>query len=304
MITSGARSASGRSSASSPLTTTASTTDRTTSVAFAEGPSLTKLQVTFLGTAGTMPTPERNVSAIALRFGDELLLFDCGEGTQRQLMRSPHSFMAIRRIFISHLHGDHYLGLAGMFLSMRMNERTAPLDLYIGPRGSGRIEELLGADRVDYGFPVAIHEVEPGTALPFDGYTMRCVRTDHTTFCHAWAFEEDARPGRFDRPKAIALGVPVGPLFGRLQRGEAVEAGGGTVRPEQVLGPPRRGRKFVFSGDTRPCTAVAELSQGADVLVHEATFDTASEDLGNTYGHSSARQAGAIGAQAQVGRLF
>ncbi len=251
-----------------------------------------------------MPTPDRNVSAIALRFGDELLLFDCGEGTQRQLMRSPLSFMAIRRIFISHLHGDHYLGLAGMFLSMRMNERKAPLDVYVCPRGRARLEELLGADRVDYGFPLTIEEVEAGTMLKFPGYRMLCARTDHTTSCLAWSFEEDPRPGRFDRPTAIALGVPVGPLFGKLQRGEAVEVDGRRIVPEQVLGPPRRGRKVVYSGDTRPCDAVIGLAQDADVLIHEATFDLATEPLGNTYGHSSARQAGSVAAQARVHKLL
>jgi len=261
------------------------------------------MRVVFLGTGGSWPSPSRNVTSIAVQLGSEVLLFDCGEGTQRQLMRSPLSFMDVRRILLSHFHGDHFLGLPGLLQTMGMNGRTAPLEV-LGPAGTKEVVGILS--RIGYnliGFPLTVRELADGDRMDFGTYAVAAAAVDHPVPCLAFALEEPMRPGRFDVAKAAALGIPPGPLFGKLQGGEPVSLGGRTIRPEEVLGPPRRGRKIVFSGDCKPCEGIRRLAAGCDLLIHDATVESSLEELGNAYGHSSARQAATIAKEAGAKRL-
>ena len=261
------------------------------------------MEIVFLGTSGSWPTPKRNVSAVAVKRGPEVILFDCGEGTQRQFMQSKLSFMQTSRVFVSHFHGDHFLGLLGMIQSMSMNGREAPLDVY-GPRGIEQlVGELLSLGYFTPGFPVRAKELPPGGEIDCGEYVVRAFEAVHTVPCLTYVLEEKARPGRFSLERAQALGVPSGPLYSRLQEGEAVVIEGRTVRPEDVLGPPRRGRKIVYTGDTMPHEALVDIARHADVLIHDATSDAALEEKANRYGHSSSRQAAEIAKKAGVGLL-
>jgi ribonuclease Z len=261
------------------------------------------MQIVFLGTSGSWPTPKRSVSAVAVKRGPEVLLFDCGEGTQRQFMLSKLSFMQVSRVFLSHFHGDHFLGLPGLVQSMSMNGREAPLDV-AGPRGVERlVSDLLSLGYFTPGFPVRAKELPPGATVDCGEYVVRAFEAVHTVPGLSYVLEEKPRPGRFYKERALALGVPEGPLFSRLQEGEAVPVGGRTVRPEEVLGPPRRGRKIVYTGDSMPHDALVEMARGADVLIHDATSDAALEEKANRYGHSSSRQAAEVARKADVGLL-
>jgi ribonuclease Z len=252
------------------------------------------LSLFFAGTAGSVPTARRGMPAVLLRRGGDRLLFDCGEGTQRQLLRSV-GLPDVQAVFLTHLHADHWLGLPGMLKSFELRDRDAPLTVY-GPPGTA---PLLGAMRVVYGrlrYPFAIEELEPGDAVRFDGYEIGAFNVRHRGRAFGYAVVEDQRPGRFDADLAQALGVPFGPAFGRLQRGETVDG----VRPEQVIGPPRPGRKVVLSGDTAPCDMVRYAAHEADVLVHEATFTEEERARALETGHSTARQAAELAREAQV----
>ena len=261
------------------------------------------MQIVFLGTSGSWPTPKRNVSAIAIKRGPEVLLFDCGEGTQRQFMLSKLSFMQVARVFLTHFHGDHFLGLPGMVQSMSMNGREAPLEVY-GPQGIERlVQELLSLGYFTPGFPVEARELRPGDAVDGGDYEVRAFEAAHTVPGLSYVLEERARPGRFNRERAEALGIPPGPLYSRLQDGQAVTVLGRTFRPEDVLGLPRRGRKIVYTGDSMPSPTLVGMARGADVLIHDATSDAALEEKANRYGHSSSRQAAEIAKEAGVGLL-
>lgn len=261
------------------------------------------MQIVFLGTSGSWPTPKRNVSAIAVKRGPEVLLFDCGEGTQRQFMASTLSFMQVSRIFLTHFHGDHFLGVPGLVQSMNFFGREAPLEVY-GPRGTEHlVSDLLTLGYFAPGFAVKAHDLEPGVVVDCGEYTVRAFEAVHTVPGLGYALEEKMRPGRFNREKAEALGIPPGPLYGRLQEGETVTYKDKTVSPDQVLGPPRRGRKIVYTGDSMPHPTLVEMARGADVLIHDATSDTALEEKANRYGHSSSRQAAQVAKEADVGLL-
>src|SRR3989441_10002248 len=241
------------------------------------------MQIVFLGTSGSWPTPRRNVSAVAVKRGPEVLLFDCGEGTQRQFMLSKLSFMQVSRVFVSHFHGDHFLGLPGMVQSMSMNGREAPLDVY-GPRGIERlVGELLSLGYFTPGFAVRAKELPPGGEIDGGEYVVRAFEAVHTGPCVSFVLAEETRPGRLRVDRAEALGVPSGPLYSRLQEGETVRVGDRTIRPEDVLGPPPRGRKIVYTGDTMPHDALVEVAPGAGGLIHDATSDAALEEKANRY---------------------
>ena len=263
-----------------------------------------QLYVIFLGTGGSWPTVKRNVSAIAVKRGGEILLFDCGEGTQRQIQRSGLSYMQIKSIFISHFHGDHFLGLPGLIQTMQLNDRKEPLTIY-GPRGISRIVEIvknLGYFRPSY--EIVGKDVDEGDEIRFNGYSVRPFRVEHNVPALGYVLEEDMRPGRFNKKKALELGIPEGPLFGRLQRGESIKLKDGRViTPDMVLGPPRPGRKVVYTGDTKPCNKVVEFARNADLLIHDATFLSDLEDVAIEYGHSTARQAAEIAKEANVDKL-
>ncbi|MBI4415894.1 MAG: ribonuclease Z [Euryarchaeota archaeon] len=261
------------------------------------------MQILFLGTSGSWPTPKRNVSAVAVRRGPEVILFDCGEGTQRQFMMSPMSFMQVTRIFVTHFHGDHFLGIPGLVQSMTMGDRKAPLELY-GPRGMKElVRQLLSLGYFTPGFDVPVRDLSGGDVVDFGEYVIGALEAVHTVPALSYVLEEKERTGRFDKERALALGIPEGPLYRRLQEGQPVAVGGKTFTPDQVLGPPRRGRKIVYTGDTMPSEALVEFAHGADVLIHDATAESSLEEKANRYGHSTARQAALVAKDAGVGTL-
>lgn len=262
------------------------------------------MRLVFLGVGGTYPSKTRNVASVAVQMGSEAVLFDCGECIQRQLMRSSVSFMRVRRIFITHLHADHFLGLPGLIQSMSLNGREDVLEV-CGPEGIVKtVRSLMNLGYFDCGYKVRARTLSPGDSVRFEGFSVKAAAADHTVPALAYAIVEDARRGRFRPNAAKALGVPEGPMFSKLQRGERVRVRGRTVLPEQVLGPERKGRKAVFSGDTRKCRTVIDLAKGADALIHDCTLDSTYSDLAERFGHSTARQAAEAAKAAGVKSLF
>ncbi|MFQ5888907.1 MAG: ribonuclease Z [Gemmatimonadota bacterium] len=261
------------------------------------------MRLTFLGTASSRPTVTRNVSCIALQREGDLFLLDCGEGTQRQMMRYGVGF-GVRDIFITHLHSDHYLGIIGLVRTLGLQGRQEPLGVWGPPGGRETLEEAvrLGGDRVL--FPVDIRELPPGESVCYGDYRIQAFPTEHTASSVGYALLERQRLGRFDVERARALGVPEGPDFGRLHRGEPVRlADGRIVQPEEVVGPPRPGRAVVYTGDTRPAESTVEIAAGADLLVHEATFGEEERGRARETRHSTARQAAEIATRARVRSL-
>lgn len=261
------------------------------------------MEVTFLGTAGSWPTKERSASAIALDLEKELILLDCGEGTQRQFFQSSKSFMRVRRVFLTHFHGDHFLGLPGLIQSMCLNNRTDPLDVYGPPDAKEIVQRVLELGYFTLRFPVTIHALAPGESVDLPGYTVRTAKADHPVPSVAYRVEEGPKRGRFDGEKARSLGIH-GPAFARLEAGESVQVGERTVRPDEVMGPARPGRSVVYSGDSAPSEAILELARRATLLVHEATTTADLEEEGNRWGHSSARQAAMLARDAEVDSLY
>jgi ribonuclease Z len=260
------------------------------------------IRVTFLGTAASRPTVGRNVSSVVVQRLGEQLMFDCGEGTQRQMMRYGTGF-GIHDIFLTHMHADHFLGLPGLLRTMGLQGREETLRVYCA-RGQSRLVDQavhLGVERVP--FEVEIHEVEPGEGIRRDGYDVVPFPTRHGRRSLGYAVIEHARLGRFDPDRARELGVPEGPLFGRLHRGETVEVDGRAIGPEAVVGPPRPGRRVVYTGDTRPARSTVEMARGADLLIHEATFAADELDRARETGHSTAREAARVAREAGVRRL-
>jgi ribonuclease Z len=252
------------------------------------------LSLFFAGTAGSVPTARRGLPAVLLRRGGDRLLFDCGEGTQRQLLRSV-GLPDMQAVFLTHHHADHWLGLPGMLKSFELRDRQAPLTVY-GPPGTSA---LMAAMRIVYGrprYPFSVVELESGDAVEFDGYEVTPFNVNHRARAFGYAIVEAPRPGRFDAELASELGVAFGPDFGRLQRGEEVNG----VRPEQVVGPERPGRKVVLSGDTGPSEMLRVAAHEADVLVHEATFLDEERERALQTGHSTARQAAELAREAEV----
>ncbi|MCX8204476.1 MAG: ribonuclease Z [Candidatus Nezhaarchaeota archaeon] len=261
------------------------------------------IEVVFLGTSGSIPTPERGLSCIAIKRKGEVLLFDCGEGCQRQLLKAGIGFVKKLRIFISHLHGDHVLGLAGLLQSMGLMGREEPLPIY-GPRGLAKlVEAFKEALCFKLHYAVEVYEVREGVVYEGDGYKVKAVFVDHSVPTLAYMLAEDERPGRFSPERAIELGVPRGPLWKLLQMGKAVEVDGRVVKPEEVLGPPRRGLKIVYSGDTGFSKSLVEFARGADLLIHEATLDDSLEHKAIEEKHSTARQAATVAKLAGVKKL-
>ena len=259
------------------------------------------LDLVFLGTSGSMPTAQRAPTALLLRRGGERLLFDCAEGTQRQLLKSNVGLVELREVFLTHYHADHYLGLPGMLKTFALRGREVPITIY-GPPG---LTDLFQALRRIFGkltYQLELKELRPGDEL--DARRLRLVTfpVAHGVSAVGYALVEDARPGRFDVQAADALGVPPGPERGALQRGEAVTLPDGrTITPDKVLGPARAGRKIVIAGDGGPAESVIEASRGAEVLVHEATFCEDERDRARETGHSTALEAAGVARAADVG---
>lgn len=245
----------------------------------------------------------RNVSSLALKREGRLFLLDCGEGTQRQMMRYGVGF-SLDDILITHLHSDHYLGLAGLLRTMSLQGRKERLRIW-APHGTGetmRALRDLGGDRL--AFDATVHELRAGDAVEGEGFRVEAFATEHTRRSLGYALIEDIRPGRFDVAVAREMGVPEGPLFGRLHRGETVDLEDGRrVRPAELVGPPRPGRKVVYTGDTRPSAETVRISRDADVLVHEATFTEEERGRARETGHSTAAAAARVAREAGVRRL-
>ncbi len=260
------------------------------------------IRVTFLGTAASRPTVGRNVPALTVQREGELLLFDCGEGTQRQMMRYGTGF-SLNDIFITHMHADHFLGVTGLLRTLGLQGREEPIRLW-APRGGGRVLEqavALGVDRIPFG--VDIRELAPDEDVARDGYRIVAFKPQHGVSALGFALLEDERLGKFHPERARELGVPEGPLFGKLHRGEAVEVEGRVIAPGDIVGPPRPGRRIVYTGDTRPCKRTVELARDADLLIHDATFGDEEADRARATGHSTAREAAQVAQRAEVARL-
>jgi ribonuclease Z len=259
-----------------------------------------ELDVVFLGTSGSMPTAKRALTATLVRRGGDRLLFDCAEGTQRQLLRSDIGLVELEEIFLTHYHADHYLGLPGMLKTFALRGREVPLTVY-GPRG---LNDLFGTLRRIFGrlpYPVSTVELEPRASLERNGYRIETFAVDHGVEALGYRIVEDGRPGRFDVDEADRLGVPDGPERGLLQRGESVTlADGRLVSPSDVLGEPRAGRTVVLTGDTAPTASVVEAATGADLLVHEATFLADERERARETSHSTAGEAALVAREAGV----
>ncbi len=243
------------------------------------------LSIFFAGTAGSVPTARRGLPALLVRAGGDRLLFDCGEGTQRQLLRSV-GLPDLDAIFITHFHLDHWLGLPGMVKTLDLRGREKPLTIY-GPPGLKALWEQLRPIVGRTTYRLGIVELDRHEDVDFDSYVVTAFPVAHRVPAYGYALIEDDRPGRFDVETARSLGVRPGPDFGRLQRGEEVDG----VKPEQVIGPDRAGRRIVISGDTSPCQSVEAFAHEADVLVHEATFTEEDRARAKETGHTTARQA-------------
>ena len=248
------------------------------------------MEITFLGTSSAVHSQKRNHPSIALKAFGDIFLFDCGEGTQKQLLFTTVSPMKISKIFITHYHGDHILGLPGLLQSMSLNGRENELAIY-GPRGLDKIRDAiysLGYCAIEY--PIEFIEIDDGIVEETEEYIIRAQSVRHNVPALAYSLEEKKKP-RFLREKAIELGVPVGPAFGKLHNGEEVEVNGKIIKPEQVLGPPRKGIKITYSGDTRPCEEMIMLAKDSTLLIHESTFIQQEAQNAEDYGHSTAYDA-------------
>jgi ribonuclease Z len=259
------------------------------------------LSVLFLGTAGSMPTVQRAPASLLVRRGGDRILIDCGEGSQRQLLRSI-GLPDIEHVFLTHFHADHFLGLPGMLKTFALRGRTVPITVY-GPRGlNGLMRDL----RRIYGrlsYELRTVELAPSDAVELSGFRIGAFAVAHRVEALGYALVEHDRPGRFDAERARSLGVPEGPLFGELQRGESVEADGTLVAPADVMGEPRPGRKLVFTGDTEPCETTVAVAEGAHLLVHDGTFAAEETERARETGHSTAQGAAAVAREAGVSLL-
>jgi ribonuclease Z len=266
---------------------------------------MTQLSIIFLGTGGSWPSVKRNVTSIAVKRAGEVILFDCGEGTQRQFQKSKLSYMQISKVFITHFHGDHFLGLPGLIQTMQLNDREIPLHIY-GPKGMTKlVNQLLSLGYFKANYKIISNEVKEGDVLDFEEYFIYVLKVKHGVPAIAYSLEEKMRPGKFDKPEALKLGIPEGPLFSKLQHNETVTLKDGRkITPDLVIGPPRKGRKIVISGDTVPIDKMIDFAKDADVLIHDATFDSSLEDISNEYGHTTASQAAEIAKKANVDKLF
>ena len=262
------------------------------------------MQITFLGTGGSIPTAQRGLSAVAIKRKNELLLFDCGEGTQRQMIQAGVGFHRKAKVFVTHMHGDHVLGLPGLLQTMSLLGRTNKLEIY-GPTGiKDFVEAINQTVRFTLTFPVKVTEIDAGMVCEEKEYTVTAVQSGHMTPSLAYSLTEKSRPGRFHTETAKKLGVPEGPLWSKLQFGESVKLPDGRiVEPETVLGAFRPGRKIVYTGDTGPSEKVAKLAEYADLLIHESTFEDEMKDRAVEDGHSTPSMAAETAKKANVKRL-
>ena len=265
------------------------------------------LQVFFLGTSGALPTISRNLPSILIKWGSHDLLFDCGEGAQRQMMKARSGF-SFESVFITHWHADHFLGVIGLIQTMSFSGREDPLTIYGPDSVHEMVSDIKQICRNRIKFQIESRRIRDGDTLKFDGYSICAISTNHGIPGLAYIFEENMRPGRFDREQAISLGVRPGPLFGRLQRGEDItlvtDGEERIITPGQVMGPPRPGRKIIYSGDTRPIPEdLMNHGGNADLLIHDATFDDTEIERAKEFMHSTAGEAGEVATTIKAERL-
>ena len=264
------------------------------------------MQVVFLGTAGSIPTVRRALPAIAIRRKNELIIFDCGEGIQRQMIKARLGFHKQTKIFVTHMHGDHVLGLPGLIQTMSLLNREKELNVY-GPLGiRAFIEAIEQTVQFGLGFQILVKEIcEDGIVCEESEYTVRAIQADHVISALTYALIEKPRPGRFNEERAKSLGIPEGPLWSKLQHGESVKLSNSRiVRPSDVLGKPRSGRKLVYTGDSRPSEALVKLTKDADLLIHEATLGNELKERAFEDGHSTPSQAAETAKRAKAKRLI
>jgi ribonuclease Z len=263
------------------------------------------LHVVFLGTAAGVPTINRGMPAVLVKRDGEQLMFDCGEGVQRQMLLARENLNRKMKIFVTHMHGDHVLGIPGLLQTMALFNREKKLDVY----GPPRINDFLLAIRetVPFGltFSIEIHEIEKaGIVFDQEEYYVEAIESKHAIPSLAYAYVEKLRPGKFHPKKAEALGVPEGPQWGRLQHGQSVKLRTGhVIKPENVMDPPRKGRKIVYTGDTRPFKLLEKFAFSADLLIHESTLGDELAERAEEYGHSTPSQAARTARNARVKEL-
>ena len=256
-------------------------------------------EILFAGTGASVPSKTRSLPCVAVKVGRSIAMFDCGEGSQRQFMLSRFSFMNVDRIFITHMHGDHILGLPGLLQTMGMFGRTDPVELY-GPEGiASSINGMMSACEGDLEFELIIKEVSPGDSMVFDRFSISVFGTEHGCPSVGYLFRESDRPGAFDKDKAVSLGISPSD-FSRIQNGGTVNG----VGPEQVMGPPRPGRTLAYTGDTVNCDSVREAVKGVDVLIHEGTYMEADAKLAEDHFHSTVARTAAMARDVGAGSLF
>jgi ribonuclease Z len=256
------------------------------------------LSVVFLGTGGSVPSARRSTASTLIARGGERLLFDCGEGTQRQMQRSL-GLVQVDEIYLTHFHADHILGLPGLLKTYDLTDREKPLTVY-GPAGLGELFRVLTPLIGRLGFGLELVELGPGDAVPHEGYEVQSFEAAHGVRASGYALVEASRPGRFDPAAAIAAGVEEGPAFAALQRGEEVEGSAGPVTPARVMGSSRPGRTVVITGDTAPSPATVAAAADAELLVHDASFAEEEAQRAAETGHSTLGQAAAVAAEAHV----
>jgi ribonuclease Z len=259
------------------------------------------LSVVFLGTGGSVPSARRATACVLIRAGGARILIDCGEGAQRQMMRST-GLIQVDEIYLTHYHADHYLGLPGLLKTYDLQERQAPLRI-AGPPGLAGLFEALRRIFGKLRYEVELVELDPGEAIGHEGFEMRSFPVEHRMSAFGYAFVEAERPGRFDAERARELGVTDVRDFGRLQRGERVGGADGEVEPEQVMGEARHGRKVVVTGDTAPCEMTRVAAHAAELLVHDGTFAVEEAERAAETGHSTARRAAELASEAEVRML-
>ena len=264
----------------------------------------TPIRVIILGSGSALPTPERRTSATAVLHEGEMLLFDCGEGTQLQLRKAGLRHGRLSCILITHMHGDHVIGIMGLLMTMELSGRQQPIELHGPPALADYVTTSARLLSTGFRYPIIFHEARPGRICETAAYTIECLPLNHRILTHGYAFQERDRPGTFDVARAEALGIPKGPLFGQLQKGQSVRlADGRTVEPQDVLGPPKRGRRIAYCLDTRPCPEAAGLARDADLLLYDSTLAAGAEEEAAEKGHSTSRQAAVLAKEAGAKRL-
>jgi ribonuclease Z len=262
------------------------------------------MQVILLGTGAALPTTERCTSATAVLYEGEMLLFDCGEGTQLQLRKAGLRHGRLSRIFITHMHGDHVIGIMGLLMTMELSGRDRPIELYGPPALADYVTTSARLLSTGFRYPIIFHEARPGTICQTETYTIESLPLNHRIPTSGYTLQERDKPGTFDVARAEALGIPKGPLYGRLQKGQSVTLPDGrTIFPPDVLGPPKRGHRLAYCLDTRPCPEAASLARDADLLLYDSTLAPGAEQEAAEKGHSTSRQAAVLAKEAGVKRL-